>query len=83
LPTPGANIFKNGVCDHSIKELCRLYVSRSVQCEYSANQRSIKAAASGAVMEDHVKDLLNFEKSATTISARRRRLHMPRPITGT
>src|SRR5229473_2982321 len=56
-------IFKNGVCDHSIKELCRLYVSRSVQCEYCGNQRSIKAAASGAVMEDHVKDLLNFEKS--------------------
>src|SRR2546422_972558 len=57
------DIFKNGVCDHSIKELCRLYVSRSVQCEYCGNQRSIKAAASGAVMEDHVKDLLNFEKS--------------------
>src|SRR3989442_8081249 len=57
------DIFKNGVCDHSIKELCRLYVSRSVQCEYCGNQRSIKAAASGAVMEDHVKELLNFEKS--------------------
>jgi hypothetical protein len=28
------NIFRNGVLDHSIKELCRLYVSRSVQCEY-------------------------------------------------
>src|SRR2546422_3036337 len=25
------DVFKNGVCDHSIKELCRLYVSRSVQ----------------------------------------------------
>jgi len=58
------DIFRNGVCDHSIKELCRLYVSRSVQCEYCGNQRSIKAAASGAVMEDHVKDLLNFEKSS-------------------
>src|SRR5258705_13022988 len=61
--TSWRDIFKNGVCDHSIKELCRLYVSRSVQCEYCGNQRSIKAAASGAVMEDHVKDLLNFEKS--------------------
>ncbi len=57
------DIFKNGVCDHAIKELCRLYVSRSVQCEYCGNQRSIKAASSGAVIEDHVKDLLNFEKS--------------------
>ena len=57
------DIFKNGVCEHAIKELCRLYVSRSVQCDYCGNQRSIKAAASG-VMEEDVKDLLNFEKSA-------------------
>ncbi len=57
------DIFKNGVCDHAIKELCRLYVSRSVQCEYCGNQRSVKAAASGKVIEDHVKDLLDFEKS--------------------
>src|SRR5205814_4070918 len=56
------DLFRNGVCDHAIKELCRLYVSRSVQCEYCGNQRSIKAAASG-VIEDHVKDLLDFEKS--------------------
>src|ERR671925_1075117 len=50
------DIFKNGVCDHAIKELCRLYVSRSVQCEYCGNQRSIKAAAKG-VIEEHVMDL--------------------------
>ena len=56
------DIFKNGVLDHSIKELCRLYVSRSVQCDYCGNQRSVKAAGAG-VMEDQVKDLLNFEKS--------------------
>jgi alkylhydroperoxidase family enzyme len=56
------DIFKNGVCDHAIKELCRLYVSRSVQCEYCGNQRSINAAAKG-VVEEHVMDLLNFEKS--------------------
>jgi alkylhydroperoxidase family enzyme len=56
------DLFRNGVCDHAIKELCRLYVSRSVQCDYCGNQRSIKAAASG-LAEDEVKDLLNFEKS--------------------
>lgn len=56
------DIFKNGVCDHAIKELCRLHVSRSVQCEYCGNQRSIKAANAG-VIEDHVRDLLDFEKS--------------------
>jgi alkylhydroperoxidase family enzyme len=57
------DIFKNGVCEHAIKELCRLYVSRSVQCEYCGNQRSIKAAAAG-VVEDQVRDLLDFEKSS-------------------
>jgi alkylhydroperoxidase family enzyme len=56
------DLFRNGVCAHAIKELCRLYVSRSVQCDYCGNQRSIKAAAAGMIEED-VKDLLNFEKS--------------------
>jgi alkylhydroperoxidase family enzyme len=56
------DLFHRGVCDHAIKELCRLYVSRSVQCDYCGNQRSIKAAGAG-VVEDHVLDLLNFEKS--------------------
>ena len=56
------DLFHRGVCDHAIKELCRLYVSRSVQCDYCGNQRSIKAAGAG-VIEDHVRDLLNFEKS--------------------
>ena len=57
------NIFRNGVLDHSIKELCRLYISRSVQCEYCGNQRSVKSTVSGALIEDHVLDLLNFENS--------------------
>jgi alkylhydroperoxidase family enzyme len=56
------DLFKNGVCEHAIKELCRLYVSRSVQCEYCGNQRSIKAMAAGMV-EDQVRELLDFEKS--------------------
>jgi hypothetical protein len=34
-----------------------------VQCEYCGNQRSVKSVASGALIEDHVMDLLNFEKS--------------------
>jgi alkylhydroperoxidase family enzyme len=57
------DIFRNGILDHAIKELCRLYVSRSVQCEYCGNQRSVNATKSGAVIEDHVRDLLNFEAS--------------------
>src|SRR5262245_46963498 len=57
------DVFKNGVADHAIKELCRIYVSRSVKCEYCGNQRSIKAASQG-VVEDDYRDLINFETSA-------------------
>ena len=57
------DVFKNGVADHKIKELCRIYVSRSVLCEFCGNQRSIKAAKSGDVIEDQTKDLINFESS--------------------
>ena len=28
------NLFRDGILDHEIKELCRVYVSRSVKCEY-------------------------------------------------
>ena len=57
------NIFRNGVLDHAIKELCRLYVSRTVQCEYCGNQRSVKSTSTGALVEAQVDDLLDFEKS--------------------
>ena len=36
-----------------------------MQCEYCGNQRSVKSTASGALIEDHVLDLLNFEKSTS------------------
>jgi hypothetical protein len=26
--------FRNGVIDHALKELCRVYVSKSIDCEY-------------------------------------------------
>jgi alkylhydroperoxidase family enzyme len=55
-------IFRGGVCDHAVKELCRVYVSRSVKCEYCGNQRSEKAAEQG-LREAQYDDLLNFEKS--------------------
>jgi alkylhydroperoxidase family enzyme len=57
------NLFRNGVLDHAIKELCRLYVSRAVVCEFCGNQRSVKSTASGALVEDDVRDLMLFEKS--------------------
>ena len=40
-------IFRDGVGDHAIKELCRVYVSRSVKCEYCGNQRSEQAGRMG------------------------------------
>jgi alkylhydroperoxidase family enzyme len=57
------DIFHNGVCDHAIKELCRLYVSRSVKCEFCGNQRSIKAFGD-KLNEAQTDDLVNFEKSS-------------------
>ena len=57
------DVFKNGVADHAIKELCRVYVSRSVLCEFCGNQRSMKAADQGLLEEDY-RDLINFESSS-------------------
>ncbi len=56
------DVFKFGVADHAIKELCRIYVSRSVLCEFCGNQRSVKAAKQG-IVEDDYRDLINFESS--------------------
>ena len=36
------SVFHEGVCEHAVKELCRVYVSRSVKCEFCGNQRSEK-----------------------------------------
>ncbi len=57
------DIFHNGVCEHAVKELARLYVSRSVKCEFCGNQRSIKAFGE-KLDEAQTDDLVNFEKSA-------------------
>jgi alkylhydroperoxidase family enzyme len=55
-------LFHGGVCDHAIKELCRVYISRTVKCEFCGNQRSIKAAKAG-LEEMQYDELLNFEGS--------------------
>jgi alkylhydroperoxidase family enzyme len=54
--------FRQGVCDHAIKELCRLYISKSVQCEYCGAQRSVQASQQGTT-EEQVDEILNFESS--------------------
>lgn len=56
------NLFRNGVVDHRIKELCRVYVSRSIKCEYCGNQRSESGRDQGLV-EGQYDELMNFERS--------------------
>lgn len=55
--------FHTGVAEHAVKELCRIYVSHSVKCEFCGNQRSIKAAEDG-IKESDYWDLINFESSS-------------------
>ncbi len=56
------DLFRNGICDHAVKELCRVYISRTVKCEYCGNQRSEKGRQLGLV-EGQYDELLNFERS--------------------
>ena len=51
--------FVHGVVDHALKELCRVYVTKTVACGYCAAQRSVDAATD----EDHYSDLLEFKTS--------------------
>jgi alkylhydroperoxidase family enzyme len=51
--------FRQGVCDHEIKELCRLYISKSVDCAYCGGQRSTTAGT----VEDKVDEIVDFERS--------------------
>ena len=57
------DLFREGILDHDVKELCRVYISRSVKCEYCGNQRSEKAKDLG-LLEGQYDDLLNFESSS-------------------
>jgi alkylhydroperoxidase family enzyme len=57
-------LFRDGILDHSVKELCRVYVSRSVKCEYCGNQRSERGRSEG-LEEGKYDELLNFESSET------------------
>ena len=54
-----ASLYRGGVVDHALKELCRVYVSRSVKCEYCGNQRSSAAG----LAQGKIDELMNFESS--------------------
>jgi alkylhydroperoxidase family enzyme len=56
------DLFRDGILDHDLKELCRVYISRSVKCEYCGNQRSVQGASLG-LHEGQYDELLNFERA--------------------
>lgn len=56
------DLFREGVVPHALKELCRVYVSHSVKCEYCGNQRSERGRNQG-LEEGKYDELLNFESS--------------------
>ncbi len=72
-------LFRDGVCDHAIKELCRVYISRTVNCEFCGNQRSETAAAEG-LAELQYDELLNFEASDTYDSRQKAALRYAQAI---
>jgi alkylhydroperoxidase family enzyme len=57
-----ASLFRGGVLDNATKDLCRVYISRSVKCEFCGNQRS-EAATTAGLVEAQYDELLNFESS--------------------
>jgi alkylhydroperoxidase family enzyme len=75
-----AALFRGGVVEHALKELCRVYVSRSVKCEYCGNQRSEQARGAG-LTEGALDDLMNFETSGTYDERQRAALAYAEAIT--
>ncbi|MEV6491973.1 carboxymuconolactone decarboxylase family protein [Actinoplanes sp. NPDC051633] len=52
-------VFREGVLDHKVKELARVFVAKSLDCGYCAGQRSHLAD----VDEGDVDDLIDFRRS--------------------
>jgi alkylhydroperoxidase family enzyme len=53
-------VFREGVLDHSIKELARVFVAKSLDCGYCAGQRSHLAAG---LTERELDDVIEFRES--------------------
>lgn len=54
--------FREGVLDHEIKELARVFVAKSLDCGYCAGQRSHLATAKG-LSEREFDEVIEFRKS--------------------
>lgn len=72
--------FENGVLDHATKELCRLYVSKTVDCDYCGTQRSELGRSKG-VDESKIDELVNFERSDRYTDRERAALRYAQAIT--
>jgi len=57
--TAWIDTFVEGVVDHDLKELCRVYVAKTVECGYCAAQRSVDASTD----ESHYAELLDYATS--------------------
>ena len=55
-------VFREGVLDHSVKELARVFVAKSLDCGYCAGQRSHLALEAG-LTEREFDDVIEFRKS--------------------
>ncbi|HEX4291848.1 MAG TPA: carboxymuconolactone decarboxylase family protein [Trebonia sp.] len=55
-------VFREGVLDHKIKELARVYVAKTLDCGYCAGQRSHIGAQQG-LTEREYDDLIDFRES--------------------
>jgi AhpD family alkylhydroperoxidase len=56
-------VFRDGVLDHAIKELARVFVAKSLDCGYCAGQRSHLGAEAG-LTERQFDDVIEFRDSA-------------------
>jgi len=72
-----ARLYRDGVVEHDLKELCRVYVSRSLKCEYCGNQRS----GAASIAEGKLDELMNFESSASYDERQRAALSYAEAIT--
>ncbi|HEV8567295.1 MAG TPA: carboxymuconolactone decarboxylase family protein [Actinoplanes sp.] len=61
-------VFREGVLDHNIKELARVFVAKSLDCGYCAGQRS-HLATQGGLSEREFDDVIEFRES-TVLSER-------------
>lgn len=55
-------VFREGVLDHSVKELARVFIAKSLDCGYCAGQRSHLGAQAG-LTEREFDDVIEFRDS--------------------